>query len=1280
MSRHLTRVWPLLVLVCASEVGALGLGDIRLSSALNEPLRAEIELISATPEELDNLDVLLASSETFTRYGLDRPLFLQGLRFRVIRSGGTEGNVVTVTSREPVTEPFVTFLVEATWSRGRLLREYTVLLDPPTFAPPPVAESTTPVTAPRQAVPADSGRIEREPEPQPAPPQPAAPQPPPSRPIEPAATHADQPPPAPESFDTTAGGDYVVQRGQTLWRIATDLRPDSRLTMNQTMLAIFQANPEAFGNNVNMLRAGARLRIPSADEIFQINRAEALAEVQRQHAEWGGSVTPEIETQPSLTLVPPDDVDADYDTGVSTDLGDDTEVAVDPTEQRIRDIEDTLAAHQDSLIEIQDDELAALRAELARLRGEEYIEPDVVDDEAAIDDEAMVDTMLEPDIADDTDIMADDTMDETGVGDMDAADDTADDSAADTTTTTAPPVVTTRTRPEPGLIDRAIEFLSGFWGILIGGLLVVLGVLVWFARRAAKRDDEESTGVWSALDADQVDRESAESTERLRALAREDDEAIVVVEQEGAPAAGEPAAEEPAASGTFEAMPPRQEAPPAPVPAATDALEATDERAGFEDTFSSETAINLDQSDPVAEADFHMAYGLYDQAADLINGALEAEPERQDLLAKLCEIYFVWGNRDAFVDAAVRLRTVVGGDSSPEWDKIVIMGQQIAPDHEMFFAAGAAPTREVDLSFEGALDEESDLDMDLAAGTGESEIIDLGEQEGEAGEGAGLDMVFETGEMEGPEGLEEAVDQEPAEIEEPTPPDETGETAQMPAAEASLADTTGEVPALDASGEAQALEEAPEVADIDETADVPAADETGLTAEMPTAETPLDATGEAPTIEQQFEMLERTGELPALSEQDATELAALDDTSTADIPAIGDDEVTRVAALEDTSTADVPVIGDDEVTRLASLDEEDEDDQTADATGEIEIDDLGLDIDSLADTGLRADLDDTAERAALSDDDLDATGTDETREDQDTAATGLNTALDESAVATGMHPALDADDALAAASETDVSATDETSRNLALDEPEDTDVGVEIDTSLLDATGQTQVLTDDMSVDTASEIEDVISDDERTLLAAGYDDEETDEALPADADTLLAPLDDEESADESTAVENPDEEFDFAKTEALPKDVFTGMDPVEDTGELAGIAETDMDLDLEDLTAALRVSNSDDTVDQPREDATVEYPRPSTEDVDLDVGEVEADDEEPTARLAPEEVSGDLHDARTMTEVGTKLDLARAYVDMGDPGGARSILEEVLDEGDDGQKQQAQQLLDSLPG
>ena len=154
---------------------------------------------------------------------------------------------------------------------------------------------------------------------------------------------------------------------------------------------------------------------------------------------------------------------------------------------------------------------------------------------------------------------------------------------------------------------------------------------------------------------------------------------------------------------------------------------------------------------------------------------------------------------------------------------------------------------------------------------------------------------------------------------------------------------------------------------------------------------------------------------------------------------------------------------------------------------------------------------------------------------------------------------------------------------------------------------------------------------------------------------------------------NEDADFDFAKTEALPPDVFTGNMDLDETGEMPAVASTDVDLDLDDLTAALKVSEMGDTVDMPRDDATVEHVRPGFEESD-ETSEV------PTMSLSPDDMSDDLHEARTMTEVGTKLDLARAYVDMGDPGGARSILEEVLDEGDESQRQQAQQLLESLPG
>jgi pilus assembly protein FimV len=217
---------------------------------------------------------------------------------------------------------------------------------------------------------------------------------------------------------------------------------------------------------------------------------------------------------------------------------------------------------------------------------------------------------------------------------------------------------------------------------------------------------------------------------------------------------------------------------------------------------------------------------------------------------------------------------------------------------------------------------------------------------------------------------------------------------------------------------------------------------------------------------------------------------------------------------------------------------------------------------------------------------------------------------------------------------------------------------VESEQDLLEATGRTQVLSADLAVDTAADLSGIVADGDATMLAPGFGDDDTIEKLPDDAETMLAPMDDD------------DDDFDFAKTEALPVDVFTGDTTLEATGEMPSLAGTDVDLDLDDLTAALQVSEVEDTIQQPGEDATVEHIR-------LEISEETA--EVPTMNLSPDDMSSELQDARTMTEVGTKLDLARAYVDMGDPAGARGILEEVLDEGDEGQKQQAQKLLDSLP-
>ena len=417
MSRRSLRISLLFAFLLSSEVWAIGLGDIRLDSALNEPFRAEIVLLAATPEEIAELKVRLASEDDFARYDIDRPFYLQDVEFNVVNRGAT-GSVVQIRTRAPVTEPFLTFLVEATWPSGRLLREYTVLLDPPTFTPPG-AEQAPAVQAPLQQTPVDSARIERDASTEPSTTQPVES---PGTPSPSVSSQSDvskpQPPLDDTPYDTTTGDDLYVNRGDTLWGIAARMRPDSRLTMNQMMLAIYESNRDAFGGNINMLRAGVSLRIPSADEVFQISRGIATDEVKRQNESWTGVPTAEPDygapadttTSPSLVLVPPDEEP-------DTTLYDDTP-AYEPysreqeIEDRIATLESEELPEQQSLIEIRDNELAELRQELAEIRGEVYEPP--VDD--------TPDVTTDDDITDEQ-IFADDVADEAAVDDDPTADD-----------------------------------------------------------------------------------------------------------------------------------------------------------------------------------------------------------------------------------------------------------------------------------------------------------------------------------------------------------------------------------------------------------------------------------------------------------------------------------------------------------------------------------------------------------------------------------------------------------------------------------------------------------------------------------------------------------------------------------------------------------------------------------------------------------------------------------------------------------------------------------------
>ncbi|KAF1728975.1 ferrous iron transporter B [Pseudoxanthomonas mexicana] len=285
---------------------ALGLGEIKVKSQPGQPLLAEIPIISSEPGELEQLRARLASPTTFERVGLPRPQGLVNeLDFSVALDEAGRP-VVRVTSRTPVDVPAVNFLIEVDWGQGRLVREYSALVSAPgTLAATgqpvidaPVAAPTDTIARPAQpvvATPPESVPAERAP--LPAPPRAPAPAPV-------AAAPAPQ----------VAPGDALapVRRGQSLSQVAAPLARAQGYTLDQAMVALLRANPEAFINgNINLLKQGAVLRVPESAEAQTILEDEAAALVRSQIAEWRRARAPipqpaaVVEPAPAATTAPP---------------------------------------------------------------------------------------------------------------------------------------------------------------------------------------------------------------------------------------------------------------------------------------------------------------------------------------------------------------------------------------------------------------------------------------------------------------------------------------------------------------------------------------------------------------------------------------------------------------------------------------------------------------------------------------------------------------------------------------------------------------------------------------------------------------------------------------------------------------------------------------------------------------------------------------------------------------------------------------------------------------
>jgi len=860
MLKRISLLLAALGMLLPIAVSALGLGEIRLSSALNEPLRAEIPLISVSGEDAEFLSIRLASRDQYEKAGIEQVPELRQLRFETVT--GVDGRpAIKVTTFEAIGEPFLNFLIEVNSPTGRVIREYTVLLDPPVLmrGAPPVSQLPT-VSDPAAARP---------------------------------------PPVSAPSIVPPSGGEYgPVASGETLWVIAETVRPDPSLTIPQVMLALQQANPDAFiRNNINLLKAGVVLRVPSRDEMAGLAADEARASARAQAAEWDAyrgqaamSTTPAPRTETAaegapaeapedarLKLVVPDkqaEVEASTaPEGAGAPAGDGelgelrrqldlaSEEAMarrlqnDELNNQILGLEEQVIALE-KLIALNIDEMAALQENLkARDEADESM-PVVVEGEQAEGDQtdSALPADAEPDEAvtetaaetgdHSAEVTAQDaatTMPAEGVThDEEAAksegEHTADGQAAHTDGEAAHDDSTKHGQekaaavppppppaPEPGLLED--PWILGGVAIIV---LALIGVIV--AKRRTAGGEPEADG------------QSQPAAPTAAALV-------------GAESAAEPEA------GDAEQVPDDEESGPSFEPGEATGKDVLNEFAPA--GLGEEEA----EEDPLERADVFLAYGRNDQAEELLRNVLTNDPGRLDVMVKLLEIYGGNQDRASFERQLEDLNETLAGETGPHWERAVELAQGIAPDHRLIAGLGAGPET-ADMDEEVALDDalgdgELDLDLDFEpvfgdeaaeeplditqefSGDGLADLADEGAMEAAIEAGAESESAVEsTSEAEGEEMLDLDFDTEA----EPSMPVESGladidlEGGSEDAAEPTDVDLTGLDLDLGAEeGEAPAASEALAETSPEAPVELPADDDAALGLDLDLGDEPAVA-------------------------------------------------------------------------------------------------------------------------------------------------------------------------------------------------------------------------------------------------------------------------------------------------------------------------------------------------------------------------------------------------------------------------------------------------------
>jgi len=651
----------LALLVAPVLAQAAGLGRLTVQSNIGQPLSAEIDLVSVRGDEASTLVARLASSDAYQQSNLQYNSSLNGLKVSVEKRADGQ-YFIKVTGSRPVNEPFIDLLIELTASGSKLVREYTVLLDPPGYGQQAAAPAVpAPAAAPSRPI--------------------AAPAAPASAPI--AAPAAKS---APAAASAKAGEYGPVVKGDTLGKISASLKPEG-VSLEQMLVGLYRSNPDAFiRNNMNLVKSGKILRVPDAQELAAVSQSEAVKEVRTQVADWraySGRVADKVGTAPEGGSTARGRITTKVDEPAAAASKDVVKLSKgEPAKggkglsgaEKARSVQEELVARNKELAEAND-RIAKLEKtikdtqKLAELKSPGMAAAQQKAEAAKAQAEpAKVETKPEakPELAKAPEAPKPEAKPEAAPAAPaeakgDAAPVAAKDASAPATTEPvaeakpapkpAPkPVAPPPPPPEPELMDTVMENLpiigGGLGALVIGGL----GFAAMRRRRARANDSDDIEPVMPA--------------------------AVAAV------AASAAVAEESAAA---------QDAAPA-----------------------------VDDVDPVAEAEVYIAYGRDGQAEEILKEAMAANPTREDVQVKLAEVYAARKDAASFAGLADSLNAITGG-AGDNWLKVAALGYSLDPSNPLY-EAGKDMAPAVGGS-EAALG--TDLDFDLGGDSAGAPDISL---------------------------------------------------------------------------------------------------------------------------------------------------------------------------------------------------------------------------------------------------------------------------------------------------------------------------------------------------------------------------------------------------------------------------------------------------------------------------------------------------------------------------------------------------------------------------